>query len=177
MPCTPRVPSPDVFEHRPVVHAERFGMGRYPKTFTIEHRPVVHAERFGMGRYPKPNEHRPVVHAERFGMGLPKTFTMNTGPWCMLSGSAWAGIRKRSQLQTSARFNGHDSCTLSSRILRTEALLPRNDLLSLSQILGISPARAWNAELNARAGWSFLSRHKRLVVAGQARFASSNAAS
>ena len=23
-----------IFEHRPVVHAERFGMGRYPKTFT-----------------------------------------------------------------------------------------------------------------------------------------------
>jgi len=34
VPCTPRVPSPDVFEHRPVAHAERFGMGRYPKTFT-----------------------------------------------------------------------------------------------------------------------------------------------
>jgi hypothetical protein len=35
VPCSPRVPSPDVFEHRPVVHAERFGMGRYPKTFTL----------------------------------------------------------------------------------------------------------------------------------------------
>jgi hypothetical protein len=34
VPCSPCVPSPDVFEHRPVVHAERFGMGRYPKTFT-----------------------------------------------------------------------------------------------------------------------------------------------
>jgi hypothetical protein len=35
VPCTPGVPSPDVFERRPVVHAERFGMDRHPKTFTI----------------------------------------------------------------------------------------------------------------------------------------------
>jgi hypothetical protein len=33
VPCTPRVPSSAVFERRPVVRAERSGMGRHPKTF------------------------------------------------------------------------------------------------------------------------------------------------
>jgi hypothetical protein len=40
VPCSPRVPSSDVFERRPVVRAERFRMGRHPKTFTLaEQRP------------------------------------------------------------------------------------------------------------------------------------------
>ena len=44
MPCSPRVPSPDVFGYRPVVHAERFGMGRCSKTFTQADQTVL--ERF-----------------------------------------------------------------------------------------------------------------------------------
>jgi hypothetical protein len=34
VPSTPRVPSPEAFGRRPVVHAGRFGIGRHPKPFT-----------------------------------------------------------------------------------------------------------------------------------------------
>ena len=33
--------SVNVFEHRPVVYAERFGMGRHPKTFTLCRHPLT----------------------------------------------------------------------------------------------------------------------------------------
>jgi hypothetical protein len=50
VPCTPRVPSPDVFEHRPAVHAERFGMGRHPKTFT---KPDIELEILSQPQHPR----------------------------------------------------------------------------------------------------------------------------
>jgi hypothetical protein len=35
VPCPPRVPSPEAFGRRPVVHVEWVGIGRHPKAFTV----------------------------------------------------------------------------------------------------------------------------------------------